>query len=124
LDARRQALHEAQRKFAELAKADFANAALEVAAEEIRIYRDGSFPAIGKNAAESLLKAKAGRMSFESIGSDMSHSADLAYTYGKYSVTRGAGSESGHFFQIWQSDTVGTWKLVLDWQQALPPEKS
>ena len=53
----------------------------------------------------------------------MSHSADLAYSYGKYSLSRNGSAESGHFFQIWQTDAAGSWKLVLDWQQALPPEK-
>ncbi|HEX7517883.1 MAG TPA: nuclear transport factor 2 family protein [Chthoniobacterales bacterium] len=122
-DARRKALQEAQQKFVEVAKANSVDAPLGVAAEEIRVYRDGSFPAVGKNAAGALLSAKGGKMSFESMGSGMSQSADLAYTYGKYSVTRREGAEAGHFFQIWQTDAAGSWKLVLDWQQPLPKEK-
>jgi ketosteroid isomerase-like protein len=97
---------------------------LGVAAEELRVYREGSFPAVGKNAAATLLSAKGGKMSFEQLGGDMSHSGDLAYSYGKYSLNRDRRVESGHFFQIWQTDATGSWKLVLDWQQALPPEKS
>ena len=122
-DARRKALQEAQQKFMELAKTNSAEAALAEAAEEIRVYRDDSFPAVGKKAAGTLLGAKSGKMSFEPLGSDMSHSADLAYTYGKYSLSRDGSAESGHFFQIWQTDAAGSWKLVLDWQQAVPPEK-
>jgi ketosteroid isomerase-like protein len=122
-DARRKALQEAHQKFTEAAKTNSSEAALGVAAEEIRVYRDGSFPAVGKNAAGALLRAKGGKMSFEAMGGDMSHSADLAYTYGKYSLTRSEGAETGHFFQIWQTDAAGSWKLVLDWQQALPREK-
>jgi ketosteroid isomerase-like protein len=121
-DARRKALQEAQQKFAEAAKAESVDAALGVAAEEIRVYRDDSFPAVGKNAAGALFGAKGGKIAFESMGSDMSHSADLAYTYGKYSLSRNGSAEAGHFFQIWQTDNAGSWKLVLDWQQALPPE--
>jgi ketosteroid isomerase-like protein len=122
-DAGRKALQEAQQKFAEAAKTNSGEAAFGIAAEEIRAYRDGSFPAVGKNAARALLKTKAGKMSFEPMGGDMSDSADLAYTYGKYSVSRDGSSEAGHFFQIWQTDVAGSWKLVLDWQQALPAEK-
>jgi ketosteroid isomerase-like protein len=122
-DARRESLQEAQQKFVELAKANSAGAALGIAAEEIRVYRDGSFPAVGKNAAAALLSAKGGKMLLESMGSDMSHSADIADTYGKYSLSRNGSAESGHFVQIWQTDTAGSWKLVLDWQQARPPEK-
>ena len=66
------------------------------------------------------LRAKAGKISFEQLGGDMSSSADLAYSYGKYSLDRDGNTETGHFLQIWQTDTVGAWKLVVDWQQALP----
>ena len=122
-DARCKALEEAQREFVELAKANSADAALGAGADEIRVYRDGSFPAVGKTAAGALLNAQSGKMSFESMRNDMSHSADLSYTYGKYSRSHNGTAESGHFFQIWQTDAAGSWKLVLDWQQALPKEK-
>lgn len=117
-------LPEAHRKFIDAAKSNSTEAALEVAGEEIRIYREGSFPAVGKDAAGALLRAKAGKISFEQLGGDMSSSADLAYSYGKYSLRRDGNTEAGHFFQIWQTDAVGAWKLVVDWQQALPAEKS
>ena len=126
VDARPKArpLPDEQQEFMNAAKANSATAALGVAAEEIRVYRDGSFPAVGKKAAGILLNAKAGKMSFEPIGGDTSHSADLAYSYGTYTLKRSEGTETGHFFQIWQTDAAGVWKLVIDWQQALPPEKS
>jgi ketosteroid isomerase-like protein len=123
-EARRKALEDARSKFVEGAKANSADATLAVAGEEIRVYRDGSFPAVGQNAAGTLLRAKIGQLSFEPIGGDMSSSADLAYAYGKYSLTRNGTTESGHFFQIWQTDKTGSWKLMLDWQQPLPKEKS
>jgi ketosteroid isomerase-like protein len=113
----------AHQKFVDAARNNSADATLEVAAEEIRIYREGSFPAVGKNAAAELLKAKSGKMSFQQLGGDMSHSTDLAYSYGKYSLNRDGNTELGHFFQIWQTDAAGGWKLVVDWQQALPAAK-
>jgi ketosteroid isomerase-like protein len=116
-------LPEAHQKYVDAAKTNSSDAALGVAAEELRVYREGSFPAVGKNAARTLLEAKAGKMSFERLGGDMSPSVDLAYSYGKYSLNRDGSVESGHFFQIWQTDAAGSWKLVLDWQQALPKEK-
>ncbi len=123
-DGRRKTpLPESHQKFVDASKANSADAILGVAAEEIRVYREGSFPAEGKDAAGALLRAKAGKMSFEQLGGDMSSSADLAYCYGKYSLSRDANTEAGHFFQIWQTDAVGAWKLVVDWQQALPEKK-
>ena len=63
VDARRKALplQEAHQKFVDAAKTNSADAALGVAAEEIRVYREGSFPAVGKSAAAALLSAKGAR---------------------------------------------------------------
>jgi ketosteroid isomerase-like protein len=46
-EAARKKLQEAQQKFAESAKADFGKAALAVASDDIRVYRNGHFPALG-----------------------------------------------------------------------------
>jgi ketosteroid isomerase-like protein len=119
LEAARKTLQEAQKKFAEAAKTDSGRAALAMAAENIRVYRDAHFPAVGLASAGGLLTAQGRKLLLETLGGDMSQSADLAYTYGKYSGA-GEGSEKGHYFQIWQRDDEGPWKLVLDWQQPLP----
>jgi ketosteroid isomerase-like protein len=116
-------LPEAHGKFVTAAKINSVEAVLQVAGDDVRVYRDGSFPALGKNAAAELLRAKGGKISFEQMGGDMSRSSDLAYSYGKYSLLRDGDTEAGHFFQIWQTDAAGVWKLVVDWQQALPKEK-
>ena len=112
-----------QEKFTQAAKTDSAMATLKFAADEIRVFRDGHFPSVGKEAARPLLDATAGRISYEMLGADMSRSADLSYTYGKYSNLRRKGAEQGHYFQIWQTDNSGAWKLVLDWAQPVPAEK-
>jgi ketosteroid isomerase-like protein len=121
-DARHKALPlpEAHAKFVAAAKTNSTDAVLEAAAEELRVYREGNLPAIGKSAAAALLGAKGGKVSFEQMGGDMSRTADLAYSYGKYNLQRSEGSKAGHFFQIWQTDPTGMWKLVVDWQQPLP----
>lgn len=114
---------QAQEKFAAEAKRDSAMTTLKFAGDEIRVFRDGHFPSVGKNAARPLLDATAGRMTFEMLGGEVSNSADLSYTYGRYSKLRPKGTEQGHYFQIWQTDKSGAWKLVLDWAQPLPPSK-
>jgi len=116
-------LPEAHAKFIAAAKINSVDAILEFAGEELRVYRDGSFPAVGKSAAATLLGAKGGKISFEQMGGDMSRSTDLAYSYGKYSLSREGNTELGHFFQVWQTDGADTWKLVVDWEQALPKAK-
>jgi ketosteroid isomerase-like protein len=110
-----------QQKFADAAKSDSTAAVLEFAADEIRVYRDGHFPSVGKEAAHDSLTESTGNI-FEMIGGEVSSYADLAYTYGKYSTVRDKGTEEGHYLHIWQTDKAGVWKLVLDWQQPLPAQ--
>lgn len=117
LDARRTTLDEARRKLAGAAKTDFTDAVTSVADEAIRLYRNGSFPAVGMNAVKTLLAGTPNQASFESLGGDMSSSGDLAYSYGKYSTTHKSEKESGHFLQIWRTDKDGAWRLVLEWEQ-------
>jgi len=121
--ARQRALREAQDGFVALAKLDFTKAFRNVASNDVRLFRDGSFPALGEAAGVQLLGPEQAGVTMEGIKSDMSKSGDLAYSYGKYSDTRPKGAKAGHFFQIWQTDAAGSWKLVVDWQQALLPEK-
>jgi ketosteroid isomerase-like protein len=121
LDAAQKSRGDTQQKFAQAARTDPTMATLKFAAPEIRVYRDGHFPSIGKDAARSLVDATVGRMTLETFGGEMSRSDDLSYTYGKYSKARPKGTEQGHYFQIWQTDDSGAWKLQLDWQQPLPP---
>jgi ketosteroid isomerase-like protein len=116
-------LKDAQKKFADAAKTDSKSAMLAIASKDLRVYRNDHFPAAGKEAASELLSSQTGKMSYEPMGGDISGSFDLAYAYGKYSLTRNEGDEKGHYFQIWQTDSAGAWKLALDWQQALPAEK-
>ena len=120
-EAARKKLGEAQEKFAEAAKADSGKAALAVAAEDIRVYRPDRLPAVGLSAGGGRLLGQGKKIVVETLGGEMSHSGDLAYTYGRYSTLDVAAIEQGHYLQIWQTDGLGAWKLVLDWQQALPP---
>ena len=122
-DLRRKGLLEAQKAFVVLAKLDFTKAFREAASSDVRLYRDGSFPTLGVEAGTGLLGSEQAGVTMEILRSDISSSADLAYHYGRYSDTGPQGATTGHFFQIWQTDPAGVWKLVLDWQQPLPKEK-
>lgn len=118
--AGRRALQEEQNAFVALAKLDFTKAFRNAADDEVRLYRDGSFPAPGMEAATRLLGPEQAGVTMEIMKGDISSSANLAYHYGKYADGRPQGAKTGHFFQIWRTDATGSWKLVLDWQQALP----
>ena len=116
-----ESLQQTQDGFGVTARLDFTKAFRQFGGDEVRLYRDGSFPTVGKKAAVELLGSEQAGVALEIMKTDVSSSTDLAYDYGKYSDTRSQPPKAGHFFRVWQTDTTGTWKLVLDWQQPLPP---
>jgi ketosteroid isomerase-like protein len=117
--ARQHRFGEAKRTFLALAKLDFTKAFRDFGGDDVRLYRDGSLPTVGRDPGAKLLGTEQAGMTLEVIAGNMSSSSDLAYWYGKYSDTRSEGG-TGHFLQIWQTNAEGAWKLVLDWQKALP----
>jgi len=115
-----QTFQEAQSAFVATAKVDFTKAFREFGSDEVRLYRDGSFPTVKKKDALELLGPEQAGVAMEVMKTDMSSSADLAYSYGSCTDTRKQPGRPGHFLQVWQTDPSGAWKLVLDWQQPLP----
>lgn len=88
----------------------------DFAADDIRLFRDGNFPAIGKKAALDLIgKGKlkiTKRISFYGTG-------DLAYVTNRYEYQNDGISETGNFLQIWKY-RGGKWKIVIDVFVPLP----
>ncbi len=118
-----ESLQKAQNDFIATAKLDFTKAYRQFGSDEVRLYRNGSFPIIGKKAAAELLGPEQAGVTMEVMKTDMSGSADLAYSYGSCSDTRKQPAAAGYFLQVWQTDKGGAWKLVLDWQQPVPVPK-
>jgi ketosteroid isomerase-like protein len=118
-----ESLQQTQSAFIATAKFDFTKAFRQFGSDEVRVYRDGSFPTVGKKAGVELLGSEQAGVAMEIMKSDMSSSSDLAYSYGSCADTRTQPARAGNFVQIWQTDASGTWKLVLDWQQPLPLQK-
>ncbi|MEY2545843.1 MAG: hypothetical protein QOG48_960 [Verrucomicrobiota bacterium] len=100
------------------------SALIIVAAEQIRVLRDGTLPAIGKAAARLMLNADHAKMARTNEGGGMSESADLAYKYGSYSAERGNVTERGHFLTIWRAQGDEDWKVIVDLQKKEPENKS
>jgi ketosteroid isomerase-like protein len=117
-------LQQTQSAFIAAAKLDFTKAFRQFATDEVRLYRDGSFPTVGKKAGVELLGTEQAGVAMDVMKSDLSSSGDLAYDYGWFSKPAGQIPPAGHFLHIWQTDASGSWKLVLDWQQPLPLPKS
>lgn len=119
-EARRE-LAKAEHKFREAARKDIGKAIVDSGTDDIRIYRDKSFPAVGLVAARLMLESEHGLVTFQPSGSKMSSSGDLYYSYGNYSEERGNVVEHGVYVTIWRANMNGDWKLALDLRNELPP---
>jgi ketosteroid isomerase-like protein len=119
----RRSLQKAERQFAEAAHNGIGKAILAYATDDIRVYREKSFPAAGLVAAELMLTSEHGKVTFEPGGSKMSNSGDLSYSYGKYSEERGNTVEHGIYLMIWRANMNGDWKLALNLQKKFPPAR-
>ena len=120
-DARRN-LRKAEGKLAEAARNDIGRAIIDCATDDIRVYRDKSFPAVGLVAVKLMLGSEHAQVILESAGSKMSSSGDLYYSYGNYSEKRGNITERGIYVTIWRVNMNGDWKLALNLQKKLPPK--
>jgi hypothetical protein len=118
----RRSLQKAQWQFAKAAHDGIGKAILDYAADDIRVCRDKSFPAVGLVAARLMLNSEHGKATFEPGGSKMSRSGDLSYSYGNYSEERGNAVDHGIYLMIWRVDMNGDWKLALNLQKKLPPK--
>jgi ketosteroid isomerase-like protein len=111
-------LTEAEQSLAvESASKGAARAILSRADETIRLYRQNSFPFVGKTAASKALEAKTELVVWKTSKVDVASSGDLGYSYGTYeSRAKPADekpSEQGNYARVWKR-VGGAWHVVLD----------
>lgn len=85
------------------------------ASPELRLYRAGNLPFIGRSAAAAALAKVAGRLKSEPIGGDVARAGDLGYTHGTYELSDAANKvvERGSYVRIWRKQD-DAWRVVLD----------
>jgi ketosteroid isomerase-like protein len=116
--ASRAALLQAERDLSELsATRDAAEAFCGHTTEDVRLYRTGIYPAVGKETLRRMLSGIEGRLSWEPIEAVISATADLGYTYGISRIEpegeQGAAAEFS-YLRIWKRQPDGPWKVCLD----------
>jgi ketosteroid isomerase-like protein len=98
------------------------DAFLSYLAEDVRLFREGSFPAIGREATRALLATKTGLLTWQATKAEVSRSGDLGYSYGSYELKASDGkAENGNYLRIWKRQGNGKWKVVLDLLNLIPP---
>jgi ketosteroid isomerase-like protein len=115
-------LREAENAFLKAAKNDSTEALIDASLENVRVYREGVYPAVGVSAAGLMLSVRRGNLIMHRLGGDISEAGDFAYSYGRYSLARGVQKERGHYLQIWRTDKGHNWKIALDYQSPMPAE--
>lgn len=95
-------------------KRGLVKAFMTYASPDVRLYRVGSLPFIGRTISANALESTKGQVSWTTVGGDVSRSGDLGYTYGTYEVTDGAKvTERGSYVRIWKN-AGDQWRIVLD----------
>jgi ketosteroid isomerase-like protein len=80
----------------------------------IRVYRDGSPPASGVDAAGPLLAADARTASCAPARIVSSASGDIGYAYGTCTPTTGDTEKKFGYLRVWRRGEDGTWRIVVD----------
>lgn len=94
-----------------------------LAAEDIRLYREGKTPFIGKQAALDQFKKNKSKIKFAKRSVFVS-AADMAYISNSYTLFDESGKqiENGNFLQIWKLRKA-KWQIVMDLFSPLPPDQ-
>ena len=116
-------LDKVQSDFTESLRDDEADAVIDHASDDIRVYRRGQLPAVGKTAAEKMLADEDAKTSRAPQGAGTSNPIDVAYEYGTYASESDNPTQCGTYVSIWRLDSDGAWKIALDLQKSAPPEK-
>jgi len=123
VDLARHNLEKAENTLADSLAVDAGAAITDFADDTIRVYRENSFPAVGKDAAKLMLGSDHGKVTRKTTGGGVSSSGDFAYRYGSYSAERANVKEHGYFLAIWKLDSNREWKIIGDVQKKSPPEE-
>jgi ketosteroid isomerase-like protein len=81
-----------------------------------RVYREGGFPVMGRNAIRDALSGVKGAFTWKLTKVEVSKSADFGYTYGTADFKPADASkpiESSNFVRIWKKQGAD-WKVLLD----------
>lgn len=94
-----------------------ARALLTRADETVRVYRQNSFPFVGKSAAGKALESANEFVTWKTVKVDVASSGDLGYSFGTYEARAKPAdekpSERGNYARVWKR-VGGNWRVVMD----------
>jgi ketosteroid isomerase-like protein len=104
--------------FSAASKAKGMNAAFtEYMHPEAVLLRPNSMPVTGSSELTQRFNTNNDEgftLTWEPLGGDVSSSADLGFTYGKYRMELKDSLSTGTYVSVWKKNGEGKWKWVLD----------
>lgn len=96
----------------------FRTALLARADNSLRLYRQGTFPVVGKASVAKALKVLGEFITWKPLKADAAASGDLGYAYGTYELrarqTDEKPAELGHYARVWKRERGGVWRVVFN----------
>ncbi len=109
----------------QVAQQGIVNAFQAFSADEIRYYRVGEIPIIGKENVCKKYYMLNGVLSWKPMASNVAKSGDLGYTYGLADFTIDNGDKNAYsYLRIWKKTLDGGWKIVLDLANIINEKKN
>ena len=90
------------------------------ASADVRVYRMGGLPLVGKGGAAAGLTGAQLPASWEPMAADVSESGDLGYTYGVAKAEAEGAEDASSYLRIWQREPGGDWLLALEITNPIP----
>lgn len=82
--------------------------------EDVRLYRPGQAPVIGRVAARAQLASARERPEFTPFGAVLSRDGGLGYTYGRVERPSEGGVETAYYVRVWRMWPSGEYAVVVD----------
>jgi ketosteroid isomerase-like protein len=119
----RAAILQEESDFAAAAERGIEDAFDAFAGEEVRLYRPGELPTLGKEKGRQLLFKQSGTRHMQTQTVEASKNGDIGFAYGRCDVTDGAKQTTSYFLRIWKRMPDDTWKIVLDLDSPVPAKE-
>lgn len=108
------AIQQEERDFVEAAARGIEDAFDMWGADDVRVFRDGELPTVGRDKARALLMKQPGTRRMQTTAAEASREGDLGFTYGRCDLTYNDKVSTSYYLRIWKRMPDTTWKIVLD----------
>lgn len=100
--------------FTQAKKVSAAPAWQQFLSDDARVYRRRVTPVVGKDDLNEWIEKQNLVLTGQPIKADVSLSADMGYSYGKYELKSLTKTEKGYYVRVWKRDANGKWRIVID----------